>query len=209
MGLSGEQMTLRLYLVPITHIDLGNGTEFAAPKYFWGRLTEGSLELQGATWAWERYVWENHGLVAADTSASQDTYLRGLVDVISVPALDNTIANTATRNKIRNILEAGNIPGTWVNTGMTYRSVVRIVLGIFKFHGRAVSLLGKMFDGTISLDMTISQIPADKLDKMQQAADAFGLDTSWMVGTTTIRALLKSIGDQFSNTQFEIGGFLI
>ena len=56
-------MTLSLYIVPIVHIDTGNGTEFAAPKYFWGRLTEGAAELQGVTWAWQRYVWENHGFI--------------------------------------------------------------------------------------------------------------------------------------------------
>ena len=202
-------MTLSLYIVPIVHIDTGNGTEFAAPKYFWGRLTEGAAELQGVTWAWQRYVWENHGFIVADVSAAQDTFLRGLADVLSVPGLDTTVANVSARNKVRNYLEAGNLPGTWVNTGMTYRSIVRVILGVIQFHGRAVSKIGKLFDGTFTLDLTVGQIPLAKLNALQAAADEMGLDTTWVTGSTTIRQLLKGIGDQFAGVQFELGGLVI
>jgi len=202
-------MTWRIYIVPITHIDLGPGREFAAPKYFFGRLIAGLAGLEGVSWAWERYVWEDHGIVAADVTDPQHALVSAQADVIAIPDLDSTIANATARNRVRNYLEAGNIPGTWVNTGMAYRAVVRTVLNVFRFHGRYVSKGGRISTAGFSLATTWSQIPAAAQDRVRATADEFGLDYSAVTGTTTLRQLLKSMADQFGSIEYQIGGMVI
>ena len=202
-------MTWRLYIVPITKIDTGPGTEFAAPKYFFGRLTNGLAGMEGVKWAWERFVWESHGIVAADVSDAQHALLDSQTDVIVIPALDNTIPNATVRNRIRNILEAGNIPGTWVNTGMTYRVVVRNVLNIWRFANRYISKGGKIFTGSVTLDTTWSQIPALAQQKLIETANEFGLDYSAVTGATTIRQILKGMADQFGEIVYQLGEIVI
>jgi hypothetical protein len=202
-------MTWRLYIVPINKIDYGDGTEFAAPKYFFGRLTDGLPGMEGVQWAWERFVRESHGIIAADVSDPQHALVNAQTDVIVIPALDNTIQNATVRNRVRNILEAGNIPGTWVTIGMTYRQIVRTVLNIWGFANRYVSKGGKIFAGGITLDTTWSQIPALAQQRLRDTADEFGLDYSAVTPTTTIRQILKGMADQFGDIEYQIGGMVI
>ncbi len=202
-------MTWRLYIVPITKIDTGDGTEFAAPKYFFGRLTSGLPGMEGVQWAWERYVWESHGIIAADVSDTQHVLLNAQTDVIAIPALDNTIPNATVRNRVRNILEAGNIPGDWVDIGMTYREIVRVVLNVWRFANRYISKGGKIFAGGVTLDTTWSQIPALAQQRLRDTADEFGLDYSAVTPTTTIRQILKGMADQFGEVIYTIGGIVI
>lgn len=202
-------MSWRLYIVPVTKIIPAPGREFTAPSYFYGRKTAGLAGMEGVVWAWERYVWESNGLVAADTSDAQHALLVAQTDVIAVPGLDTNIPNATVRNRVRNLLEAGNIPGSWVNTGMSYRTVIRTVLGIFRFHGRFVSKGGRVFAGGVTLDTTISQLPAQAVTRLQEAATELGIDYSWVTGTTTMRQLLKGMADLFGTMQYQIGGVAI
>jgi hypothetical protein len=202
-------MMWRIYIVPIEHIDLGPGKEFAAPKYFFGRLTNGLSGMEGVVWAWERYVWENHGVVAADVSDAQHALVSAQTDVIAVPALDDVIPNASARNRVRSILEAGNIPGSWVATGMSYRVVLRTVLNVFQFFNRYVAKGGRVFVTGITLDTTISQLPAIAVTRLQETAAEFGLDTSAVTGATTLRQVFKGLADQFGDVARQIGGMVI
>ena len=190
------------------HITQGGG-EFAAPKYFYGRLTTGLAGMEGIRWYWERFVWENHGIVAADVTDAQHALISAQTDVIAIPALDSTIPNATARNRVRNILEAGNIPGTWVTVGMTYRQIVRTVLSIWRFANRYISKGGWIFIGGITLDTTWAEIPAAAQQRLRDAAVEFGLDYSGVTGTTTIRQLLKGMADQFGDVEYQIGGVVI
>lgn len=202
-------MTWRVYIVPNVRIDYPNGAIYAAPKYMWGRLTQGLPELQGVRWAWEWYCWENHGVLAADTTDAQHTVLSGQSDVIAVPALDSTIPNAQARNRVRNYLEAGNIPGTWVNTGMTYRQVLRTVLNVFRFFSRYVSKGGRISAAGYSLDTTWGELPQAAQDRLRATADEFGLDYSGVTANTTLRQILKGMADQFGDIEYKIGEMVI
>lgn len=193
---------IRLYLIPITHL-----TNYNVPSYLSHRFNLALSGLEGIPWAWVTYLLEDIGLIIADTDATQHALLSAQTGVLAVPALDNTIPNTTVRNQVRNALEVVNIPGLWVTTGMSYRAIVRIVLGIFHYHNRLTVLVQRrIFDGSINLDMAVNQIPAGVRVRWQQAAEDLNLDYSAVTGTTTIRQLLKGMGDQFANQEHRISG---
>jgi len=200
-------MTTRLYLIPITHL---TDPIYNVPKYLPHRYNPSLAGLEGVRWAWETYLLEDTGLIVADVDNTQHTLLSAQADVLAVPPLDNTISSAAVRNQVRNALEAVNVPGLWIVTGMSYRSVIRVVLGMWQFHNRLAAIIQhKIFDGTIDLEMTVANIPLATRDQLQIAADELGLDYSAVTGSTTVRQLLKVMGDQFAGTEFNIGGFII
>lgn len=197
-------MTLQLYIIPIVHL---TNPVYIVPKYLPHRFNPPITGLEGVRWAWLTYLLEDNGIIVADVSDTQNTLLTDQADVLLIPLLDNIIQNTTARNRVRSVLETANIPGTWVNTGMTYRSVLRIVLGLFQYHNRLVAIIQRrVFDGSINLDMTVNQIPSNVRDRLQEAADGLGLDYSWVTGATTIRQLLKGMGDQYAGREFRIDG---
>ena len=202
-------MTWRLYIIPNVRIDLGSGKEYAGPKYFFCRLSDGLPGMENVRWVWENYVWENNGIIAADVTDAQHTLLNAQADMIAIPALDNTIPNATARNRVRNILEAGNIPGTWVTVGMTYRQIARTVLNVFRFFNRYVSKGGRISAAGFNLDTTWSQIPQAHQDRLRATADEFGLDYSGVTGATTIRQILKGMADQIGDVAYQIGGMVI
>lgn len=197
-------MTIRLYVVPVVHL---TSPVYEVPKYLPHRFNPPLAGLEGVPWAWVTYLLEDVGIIVADVTVAQDALLVGQADVLGVPPLDNTIPNATARNKVRNVLEAANVPGTWVNTGMTYRSVLRVVLGLFQFHNRAVARLARrVWDGSISLSTTISQLPQSVVDHLRGAADDLGLDYSAVTGATTLRQLMLGIGQQFAAREYIISG---
>ena len=200
-------MTARLYLIPITHL---TDPTYNVPKYLPHRHNPALAGLEGVRWAWETYLLEDIGLIVADVSDTQHTLLSAQVDVLAVPPLDNTIGSVAVRNQVRNVLEAVNVPGLWVTVGMSYRQVVRVILGMWQFHNRLATIIQhKIFDGSVNLEMTVTNIPLATRNQLQVAADGLGLDYSSVTGSTTVRQLLKGMGDQFASTEFNIGGFVI
>ena len=200
-------MASRLYLIPVVHL---TDPKYEVPAYLPHRLNPAIIGLEGIAWAWTTYLLEDVGLTMADVDDTQHALLSAQLDVLAVPSLDNTIANVAVRNQVRTALEAVSVPGLWVTAGMTYRSVIRVMLGMWQFHNRLVALVQhRIFDGSVNLEMTVADIPLATRNQLQVAADGMGLDYSAVTGSTTIRQLLKGMGDQFAGTEFNIGGFLI
>jgi hypothetical protein len=150
---------------------------------------------------------EDVGIILADVTPAQHTLLSGQADVLAVPPLDNAIPNDTVRDMIRNFLENQNLPALWVNTGMTYRTVLRVTLGVFQFHDRFVSSLQRrLWDGSINLNTTIGSLSQPIRDLLQNVANSFNLDMSGISGSTTIREMLRSIGQQFATRTFTISG---
>ena len=200
-------MSVELYLIPITHLSLGGGGSYNVPKYLPHRFNPAEPGLEGVRWAWVTYLLEDIGFIIADVTTAQDSQLSGYSDVLVIPPLDNQITKVPQRKRVRAALEDVMIPGLWIDVGMTYREIVRTVLNLFSFHGRFVALIqGRVFDGSLDLDMTVGDIPQAKRDKLQEAADGFGLDYSGVTGATTIRQLLKGMADQFADEPYRIAG---
>ena len=202
-------MAQRVYLIPVLHIPLVEGAFYNVPKYFPHRVNpNASPELVGVWFGWETWLNEDTAIIVADVDATQHTFISGRADVVSVPDLDTTVANVSQRNRVRSYLEGFSVPGNWIIVGMTYRGILRIVLGMFQLHNRAVAILGRGV-GSGNLDLTVSEIPADLRLALAQAATDLGLDYSAVTPTTTLRAVLKGAGDQFASRSFGIGGLVI
>lgn len=201
------EVAIQLYIIPQAHSADG---KYNAPKYVAKRILTPLVGLENVSWSWEFVPSGDVGVIAVDGTAAEHALLAAQTDVLQIPALDNTIPNNTTRNRVRTVLEGFNLPGNWVNTGMTYRSVLRVTIGSILFLSRLTSRLQrKFFDGSLSLTTTVSQLPLATRNELQSAAGDMGLDYSAVTGTTTVRELLRLMGAQFANTQFGIRGVLI
>jgi hypothetical protein len=128
---------LRFYIVPITQ----NGI-YRSPSHFGGRAVAADVELVGVVWSMMDYGFINAGLVAANVDSTQQTYLDSLTDVQPVPQDIDTTVTGGQVTAIQNKLEAFNIPGTWVNVGDSYRTILREICGYFQFLQRYSALTG-------------------------------------------------------------------
>jgi len=196
-------VAIRFYVVPITQI--GNARY---PSHFGGKGLTPDAELANvASWAMMDYGLINTGLIAANVDSAQQTYLAGLADVLVVPAnIDNTITTQGQVNAVSNALEAFDIPGTWVNVGDTYRTVLREIAGYFQFMQRLTAITG--IDPTtlnIRLSTTYGSLAQTWQDAIVQAANELGYSTAGLNSGTTLRAILRNIASQNDLKTFTLG----
>lgn len=131
-------------------------------------------------------------IVWADATPAQDATIAANADALVVPPLDNTIALVATQNA----LEGLGVPAQWLQSGMTYRQVVRVVVGIANFAQRCEGL-GQRITLTGNLNLTVAALPAAIQNVLAAAADSMGLDRTGITGATTLRQVLAIMAQQF------------
>jgi hypothetical protein len=194
-------MAWHLYLTPI--IGDGTPTDKRRPEF---------VSDLGVSWRMLHFGRQPVGLVAADVSGAQDTTLIGSSGVTKIPdALDGTIGAGALVT-VQNILENWNIPGTWLVAGTTYRELVRIVRGVFFIIQRYASVannLNAILSGGVSLSTQFQDLPLGVRQNLQAAAVDLNIDTSGFTGASTLRQILKGVGDQYAATPFQLGGIEI
>ncbi len=182
-------MTIRVYLMPIVVGSRGRFASIRLPKYL------GLVDGRSCTML--RYGQEDACLFVADATDDQHAALLANSDVRAFPADLDTVVTSGARTQIVNALEALNVPAQWVANGQTFRIVLRRLAGIFalqcNMEGRALRFL------QASLDSQVSTLPQAVRNGMQDAADALGLSTTGITGTTTLRAALAAIGAQFES----------
>lgn len=190
-------MTLNLYVMPIT--GSGTRTDPRRPKYFDTVFPAGSF-ISGM-YDYGDEPWCVVGIQDIDTSTN--TTLTGEPDVIAVPAnLDAAIGSGAALTRTRNALESVNMPGTWIQATNTWRDVARFVGAVCQFAQRYQGSTGGLwFTGGITLASWYIQLPTAAQNGLSAAATSFGFDTSGITGTTTVRAILLSAGQQYLATQ--------
>jgi hypothetical protein len=194
-------MTWRIHLMPMSGTG-ANRFDPRIPKYL--------AEFGAAQWQIVDYGSQDVALVALDADSATHSTLTAHSDVLTVPAnLENTPSAGAVTTT-RNALEALNIPGGWVNTSTAWRTIVRVVVGMFLWNQRYwVIRSGNVGNGRqsildgVSLDSTVSQIPAASRTDMNAAATSLGVDTSSITGATTVRQALQIIGQQFATTPYK------
>ncbi len=170
------------YLLPIV---AGTGVDSVSPKY---------LRAFGVG-----YMMVDFGQSAicfAPLTGPQETTLAGNADAVIIPPLDNTIGAGALAT-VQNSIEALDMPAGWVTVGMTYRTVLRVLIGMAQLVQRVTGILG--FKPVIAgnLNKTISQLPANVQTGLTNAVDSLGLSRTGITGATTLRAALLDIGQQF------------
>lgn len=143
-------------------------------------------------------------LVCADTDAATHATFAALPRVIQLPEdLDQKLTGVAT---LRTALEARNIPAHWITTSLTYRQALRGLIGIFQFaqvyHAQTRR---RLFQDSVRLTTRMNQIPLAERNRLSEVAAKTGLDTSGVTGTTTVRQLLKLLGDQWLQRPTPLG----
>ena len=139
-------------------------------------------------------------LVAVENvNATDDTTMKADTSVIAIPTLTNTIGAGAL-TAVKASLESLDLPANWVTAGMTYATVLRFVAIFCQFLQRYNGLGGttQILGGTVTLDSTFGSLAAGVQSKLQQTAASFGFNTSGVNSSTTIRALLKGMADQWT-----------
>jgi hypothetical protein len=201
-------MAFRIYIVP----KIGAGVKGDAwrPKYF----TDNFL-TPNPSWSSMDYGFEPWIIVGADLSVSDANLIIAQPDALAIPATMDEALTAGNVTSVQNKLESINVPAGWVNTSLTWRNVVRIVLGIFTFMQRLGSIInegeevGVPFFGGIDLSTTISQLSQANVDALEQAAIELGVSTAGVTGATTLRVALKSLADQMANRVYDFNGVKI
>lgn len=191
----------RLYFVDIVQTGI-----YRSPDHFGGRVVAPDAELVGVQWVLVDYGLVNQGLVAATVDSTQQAYLAGLADVLTIPLDLETVITGSAVNALRNDLEAREIPATWVNNGDTYRIVLREVIGYFYFMQRLTAITGSTPAAAgVALNTQFQNMPQIWQDGILQTAIDLVYDASTWQGTTNFRAILRNVASQNGSKVFTIG----
>lgn len=196
-----DEVALRWYIVPIT---LVNGNARYA-SHFGGKGLTPDPELVGVEKVMMDYGIIDVGLIAANVTAAQITYLNGLSDIIVIPAnIDNQIgANLAT---VKSKLAAFNIPSVSITGTDTYRKALREIAGEFEFMARltAITLVNPTTLNANVLSITYGSLPQNWKNALQQAASELNYSTQGITGSSTMGDILTSVGNQNDNRIFNM-----
>lgn len=194
-------MAWHLYLVPI----LGGGTsaeDFRRAKYISG---------SGVTFSMVSYGFQAIGLVAANVDAATDTALQSNSDVTKIP--DNLDAQVAgALATVQAALENRNLPGNWVVSTTTYRTIIRLVIavsGLLMRYAWLTESIEAVISGAVTLNTTFGSLPLAVRQKLQEAAVQLGIDTSGFTSASTLRQILQGVADQKAQVQTVLGAVVI
>ena len=193
----------RLFLVPV---EISDNARKA--KYLRGRTLSPSdiPELQAASWSGMDYGEQDVMLVVVEVDSIQHALLAANLDVLALPLnIDQLLAPVAV-SIVQTALEAHHIPADWVDDTFTYRQILKLVAGMFQFLQRCHGIgMGKLFSGAISLDTLFNQLPAAVRQKLIEAAQGLYLDYSSLTGGSSLRQILKAMGQQWATRSYALG----
>jgi len=190
-------MAFRLYIVP------AEGDPFSEqgrhPKYIFGLGSYGAID----------YGFQPTYLVAADLTVAQDASVTANADVFAFPTdLSGNVGGGNVQNA-RNAFEAALIPGQWIAAQSTWLEIARTVAAMFRYMTNLYTILGNtvVIDSSTKLNIQWSTIPPDIQTAMDQAAASLGY-TFNPQPNDQLRAILKTLADQWGNKPFNLNGFI-
>jgi hypothetical protein len=181
------------YLVPLV---VGGPFGSRVAKYF---FSDFGMQPRTVPFDDNAIVWIDD---AAPLTPAQKSFLQAQPDAVAVPPIDNTIGAGAL-GQVQGGLESLRIPADWVQVGMSYRMVLRVVVGMAQFLQRTAGLGNpvKLPTGA-ALDLTMAELSAANRQTLQDAAATMPggpLDVSAIGPTTTVRQVLYILGQQFAD----------
>ena len=132
----------------------------------------------------------------ANATPADEATIGANADAVVVPPLDNTIGSGAL-SAVQAEIEALNMPAGWVSVGMTYRSVLRVLVGMAQLIQRVTGILGSAPVIAGHLNDTIGSFSVAIRNAIAQACDDLGINRTNITGSTTLRAALLDFGQQF------------
>lgn len=187
----------RVYLVPLCATNCG--TPPAAVRYFGT-----APELVGVNKTLS--VSEDFAIVYADVTPGQHTFLNAQADVLAAPLNLDANLTGAQVAALQTYLEARNAPANWVTTAETPRSALRQIAWMGQVLRRLKRLNGRLFGGGVTLATTFSELPLAVRNALRQAAEDLQLDTTGMTGATTLRQILRALGQQKASVPIQLTG---
>jgi hypothetical protein len=189
-----------LYLMPMA----ANARGFIAPKY------QSTFTAAGFPLSTIRFGSHPHALVFSPCDAATDAAVAVNADVHRLPANLDSAPSAAQITAVQTFLEAHNIPAHWLISGMTWRTIVRDVVSVFLFMQRYHGLGGSpVFSAGTTLDSTFGSLPAGVRQGLQQAAADQSFDTSGLTAASTLREILRAMGQQWGARPIVIHGVSI
>lgn len=186
----------RLYFIPVVTVAESN---YRCPAYLPHRFNPALVGLEDVAWAWELAFLEDIGLVAAEVTVAQHALLNAQPGVVAVPANLDGVITAGQATAIRTRLEGSRTPAEWCQTGLTYREVLRGVLGVWQVHNRLVAVLQRrLWSAGLSPDSLVSDLPSDARQALRERLEDMGLDTSGVQESDTLRAVLRALSLQTS-----------
>lgn len=196
-------MTIRFYIIPIERIIIG-GINNRGPKYFYWKENR-----TGITDPWNMidYGLIDQAVIASDiTQVNHDSLVLN-PDVYSFPVDLNQTMPQIEQNNLSSFLETIKIPGQWLSGTQTYRTVLRIITGVFLYIQRVCGII--RIDPTtvpgVTLNSQYQDLDLTLQSALNQAAIDLGYDFSGVSGNTTLRSLLKNMADQWGTRPIYIG----
>lgn len=181
---------------------IGVGTK-ADPR----RPSYRDTHLAGLSWSMMDYGNEPLAIVGVkDIPPATHIALAAETDVLALPEnLDTELGAQLTA--VQNAMEARNIPSGWVQAGMTYRTIVRMVVQAAAFLQRLQATTSTRLLGSgVTLDTQFSALPVAMRNAMVSAATSLGYDTTGLSGANTLRTILKNVADQWRQGQIFLCG---
>ena len=189
--------------MPIETINGNRGPRYLNWKY-------DQTQIAANSWGMMAFGFEPVCFVVADVSDADNVTLRSLSGVTSIPDNIDQLVGSAS-GATQSALESINVPADWVLPSMTFRQIIRIVLGMFMFFQRYQGLYGniRIFGSGVTLGTTFGQIPAAVQASLSATALDLNLKTTGLTSSTTVRQILKSMANQFASVPIFVGGVQI
>jgi hypothetical protein len=205
----------RLYIIPLSELTLpGNPIIYQGPKYLkfeFPAISQGAdTGLDGIIYALRTYDGQPLAFICCDVTTAQHSILAAKSDVLTIPTnLDNTITSGAI-STVETFFGGTKIPTGWITTNYTYRTIVRVTVGMFMFAGRlGVKLKIRRFLDSFPLSTTLAQLPVAARNKLENTADSFGIDYSSLTGSDSIKDALILMGKHWANREVVIGTYRV
>ena len=128
------------------------------------------------------------------SQVAHDDVMENLTGIFSFPegALDRRVADIsqALRTAIRNKLDAIGFDYAWITNQTTIREILANLFHSVQLAEWAnVQISAKNFD----LNKTVADIPVEKRQLVNQHLQDLGVDTSWIIATTTIKEIVARV----------------
>jgi hypothetical protein len=185
-------MPVRFAVIPVERTEYQRG-----PMYLrWRSRDEQGPFIEVTRWSMIDYGLIDRAVIAVDAESAALAALDAMSGVIAIPANLDATPNLSARNQVQSRLEAVNVPAQWVVAGLTWRSILRTVTGMFLFMQAISARTGDTpFDWPgVTWTTTFGQLqPADQA-ALQDAAASQGWQGTIPSGAT-MRQILKSAAD--------------
>lgn len=187
----------RFYILPYIS-QVGAKGQTKAPKYIFENSTGWGAIPYGTEPICICYV--------SNIDQTQHNQLTAQSDVLAIP---ENIDQNLTQNAVDTasaFLELLNIPAQWVNTNLTYRQVLKVLIGLFQLNQRWAGLTGgnSLFNENLDLNTTYSELTQTAKDRILECFDTLNIDRSMLNNSTTIREALREFGTQFATRPIKI-----